>query len=133
MGFNSAQETQAMAATVYDLLGGGTAVDAAVIVFYRKVLADGRISEFFGDIDMARQIAKQKAFLTMVLGGPVAYTGKDMRTAHAPLVARGLSDAHFDAVVEHLGATLTELGIPPELVGHVATAAEALRRDILGR
>jgi truncated hemoglobin YjbI len=68
MGFNSAQETQAMAATVYDLLGGGTAVDAAVIVFYRKVLADGRISEFFGDVDMARQIAKQKAFLTIQYG-----------------------------------------------------------------
>jgi hemoglobin len=122
-----------MAHTVYDLLGGGSAVDVAVALFYRKVLADGRVSEFFDGVDMERQIRKQKAFLTMVLGGPVAYTGKDMRAAHAPLVARGLSDLHFDVVVEHLGATLTELGIPPELVGHVAAAAEALRRDILGR
>ncbi|HSK03869.1 MAG TPA: group 1 truncated hemoglobin [Kofleriaceae bacterium] len=122
-----------MAYTVYDLIGGATAVDAAVALFYRKVLADGRVSEFFDGVDMERQIRKQKAFLTMVLGGPVAYTGKDMRAAHAPLVARGLSDSHFDVVVEHLGATLTELGVPPELVGHVATEAEALRRDILGR
>jgi hemoglobin len=122
-----------MAYTVYDLLGGSSAVDAAVALFYRKVLADGRVSEFFAGVDMERQIRKQKAFLTMVLGGPVAYTGKDMRTAHAPLVARGLSDSHYDIVLEHLGATLTELGVPPELVGHVATEAEALRRDILGR
>ncbi len=122
-----------MAHTVYDLLGGASAVDAAVIVFYRKVLADDRVAEFFDGVDMDRQIRKQKAFLTMVLGGPVAYTGKDMRAAHAPLVARGLSDPHFDAVVEHLSATLTELGIEPELVGHVAAAAESLRRDILGR
>jgi hemoglobin len=122
-----------MAYTVYDLLGGSSAVDAAVALFYRKVLADGRVSEFFAGVDMERQIRKQKAFLTMVLGGPVAYTGKDMRAAHAPLVARGLSDSHYDIVVEHLGATLTELGVAPELVGHVAAEAEALRRDILGR
>ncbi len=120
-------------ATVYDLIGGARAMDDAVTVFYRKVLADDRISEFFEGVAMSHQIAKQKAFLTMVLGGPVAYTGKDMRAAHAPLVARGLSDAHFDAVVEHLGATLAELGVPAELVDHVASAAESLRRDILGR
>lgn len=122
-----------MAHTVYDLLGGASAVDAAVIVFYRKVLADDRVAAFFEGVDMERQIRKQKAFLTMVLGGPVAYTGKDMRAAHEPLVARGLSDSHFDVVVEHLSATLTELGIQPELVGHVAAEAESLRRDILGR
>ena len=85
-------------ATVYELIGGAGAMDAAVDVFYRKVLTDDRISEFFDGVDMERQAAKQKAFLTMVLGGPVAYTGKDMRAAHAHLVTRGLSDAHFDAV-----------------------------------
>ena len=120
-------------ATVYELIGGAEAMDAAVDVFYRKVLSDDRISEFFDGVDMERQAAKQKAFLTMVLGGPAAYTGKDMRTAHAHLVARGLSDAHFDAVVENLGATLAELGVPAELIGQVAATAETVRADVLGR
>ena len=56
-------------------LGGEAAVDAAVDVFYRKVLSDDRVSAFFDDVDMDQQIAKQKAFLTMVFGGPVAYSG----------------------------------------------------------
>ena len=38
------------------------ALDAAVDVFYRKVLTDDRISHFFDDVDMDRQIAKQKSF-----------------------------------------------------------------------
>ena len=120
-------------ATVYDLIGGAAAMDAAVDAFYRRVLADDRISEFFDGVDMERQTAKQKAFLTMVLGGPSAYTGKDMRTAHAHLVARGLTDAHFDAVVENLGATLADLGVPAELIGQIAATAESVRGDVLGR
>jgi hemoglobin len=120
-------------ATVYDLIGGAAAMDTTVDVFYRRVLSDDRISEFFEDVDMERQAAKQKAFLTMVLGGPAAYTGKDMRAAHAHLVARGLSDVHFDAVVGHLGATLAELGVPAELIGQIAAKAETLRADVLDR
>ncbi|HWU86259.1 MAG TPA: group 1 truncated hemoglobin [Kofleriaceae bacterium] len=120
-------------ATVYDLIGGAAAMEAAVDAFYRRVLSDDRIAQFFDGVDMERQAAKQKAFLTMVLGGPSAYTGKDMRAAHAHLVARGLSGAHFDAVVEHLGATLAELGVPAELIGQVAATAESVRGDVLGR
>jgi hemoglobin len=124
---------EAAKVTVYDLLGGAAAMDAAVDAFYRRVLSDDRIAGFFDDVDMERQAAKQKAFLTMVLGGPAAYAGKDMRTAHAHLVQRGLSDAHFDAVVENLGATLAELGVPAELVARVAATAESVRADVLGR
>jgi hemoglobin len=120
-------------ATIYEQLGGAPAMDAAVDIFYRKVLADDRISKFFEGVDMDKQAAKQKAFLTMVLGGPHAYTGKDMRTAHAPLVQRGLTDVHFDAVVEHLGATLKELGVADEMIAQVAGVAGSVRNDVLGR
>jgi hemoglobin len=65
---------------------------------------------------MDKQAAKQKAFLTVAFGGPNNYTGKDMRMAHAHLVAKGLSDSHFDAVVENLAATLTELGVSDEKI-----------------
>src|SRR5919108_1617591 len=109
-GANMSTETRETA-TLYDRLGGAPAVTAAAELFYRKVLADDRIAEFFDDVDMERQGAKQAAFLTMVFGGPNAYTGRDLRTAHANLVARGLSDGHFDAVVENLAATLRELGV----------------------
>lgn len=122
-----------MSDSLFDRIGGEGAVDAAVDIFYRKVLADDRISEFFDGVDMGKQAAKQKAFLTMAFGGPNNYTGEDMRKGHAHLVARGLNDSHFDAVVENLGGTLAELGVSDDLIGEVAAIAETTRNDVLGK
>lgn len=119
--------------TLYERLGGAPAVDAAVDIFYRKVLADGRINMFFEAVDMERQAAKQKAFLTMVFGGPSSYTGKDMREGHKHLIARGLNDSHVDAVIELLGATLKELGVPDQDIAEVAALADSARDDVLDR
>jgi hemoglobin len=51
-----------MSDTLFDKLGGEAAVNAAVDIFYRKVLTDHRINRFFEDVDMEKQAAKQKAF-----------------------------------------------------------------------
>ncbi len=118
---------------LYEAIGGDAAVNAAVDLFYRKVLMDVRISHFFDSADMDDQRAKQKAFLTMVFGGPNDYTGKDMRTAHAPLVERGLDENHFNMVAEHLQATLKELGVPADLAGKVMEIAAGTIDDVLNR
>lgn len=122
-----------MSQTLYERIGGEPAVDAAVNIFYRKVLNDFRINRFFDNADMDKQIAKQKAFFTMAFGGPNDYTGKDMRNAHAHLVKMGLNDSHFDAVMEHLGATLVELNVPQDLIGEAAAIALSTRDDVLGK
>ncbi len=133
-GFTDEEKAaRANSASLYDRLGGEAAVDAAVDKFYRRVLADDRINRFFEGVDMERQAGKQKAFLTMVFGGPNNYTGEDMRKGHAHLVKKGLDDSHFDAVVEDLGATLAEMGVPNELIAEVAALAETTRADVLGR
>lgn len=119
--------------SLFQQLGGSAAVDAAVDIFYRKVLSDDRVSHFFDDVDMDRQSAKQKAFLTMVFGGPANYSGLDMRRGHTHLVARGLNDTHVDVVVELLGETLSELGVPAEKIAQVAAIAESVRDDVLNR
>ena len=59
--------------SLYESIGGEAAVNAAVDLFYRKVLSDDRISSFFEGVDMETQAAKQKAFLTLTFGGPSAY------------------------------------------------------------
>src|SRR6476469_6960716 len=119
--------------SVYEQIGGEAAVDAAVDKFYRKVLTDDRISRFFDDVDMERQSAKQKAFLTMVFGGPATYSGLDMRRGHLHLVERGMEDGHVDAVIELLGQTLAELGVKQELIAQIAAVAESVRDDVLDR
>ena len=119
--------------SLFEQLGGHDAVEAAVDNFYRKVLTDDRVSSFFEDVDMDRQRAKQKAFLTMAFGGPHNYSGRDMRTAHGRLVAKGLNDSHVDAIIELLGATLQEMGVAEGLIQQVAAIAESTRNDVLNR
>ena len=119
--------------TLFQNLGGEAAVDAAVDIFYRKVLSDDRISSFFDAVDMEKQAAKQKSFLTMAFGGPNNYSGMDMRRGHAHLVDKGLNDSHFDAVVENLAATLVELNVAPQYIAEVAALCETTRNDVLGK
>jgi hemoglobin len=119
--------------SLFEELGGEPAIEAAVDIFYRKVLSDERIARFFEGVDMDRQAAKQKAFLTMVTGGPSRYTGRDMRTGHAHLLKLGLNDSHVDAVLENLGSTLRELGVSEEKIAQVAALANSVRDDVLNR
>ena len=121
------------AASVYEQIGGAAAVDAAVDVFYRRVLADAYVNRFFEGVDMEKQAAKQKGFLTMVMGGPHNYTGKDMRQGHKHLVKMGLNDSHFDHILMHLRATLAELGVPENLIQTIIGVAESTRDDVLDR
>jgi hemoglobin len=119
--------------TLYERLGGRAAVSAVVETFYVRILADRRVSHFFDGVDMQRQKNKQRAFLTMVFGGPNKYTGKDLRAGHAHLVARGLGDEHVDAVKELLAAALRHHGAAEPDVAAVLAVAEGARADVLGR
>ncbi|MFZ2315258.1 MAG: group 1 truncated hemoglobin [Gammaproteobacteria bacterium] len=119
--------------SLFELIGGAKAVNAAVDIFYRKVLSDDRISHFFDDIDMSGQIAKQKSFLTMAFGGPNHYAGLDMRRGHAALVEKGLNDSHVDVVIENLQSTLRELNVAEDHIARVVAIADGARNDVLGR
>jgi truncated hemoglobin YjbI len=56
-----------------------------------------------------------------------------MRRGHAHLVAQGLNDSHFDAVVELLAETLAELGANPADIAEVGALADSVRDDVLNR
>ena len=120
-------------ATLYERLGGEAAVEAAVVSFYEKIMADDSLAHFFSHLDMDAQIKKQIAFMTMAFGGPNRYSGKDLRTAHAKIVAGGLHDKHFDAVAEHLRVTLDELGVDATTTSEVLGIVGGTRNDVLNR
>lgn len=116
--------------SLYTQLGGKAAIDAAVDLFYTKVLADKRVNIFFEDVNMSRQHNKQKQFLSAALGSPVPYTGKDMRKGHAHL---DLTEEHFNAIAENLVATLKELKISDELIGKVIAVVATTKDDVLNK
>lgn len=122
--------------TLFDKLGRAAAIDTVVDKFYDRVLKDDRIKHFFTDIDMVKQRAHQKAFLTYALGGTDVYDGRYMREAHRELVEkRGLSSEHFEAVAEDLLEILKELNVPQNLLAEVSAiiTAPQHKRDVLNQ
>jgi hemoglobin len=119
-------------ASVYDLLDGDRqSMRSVTMAFYQRALADDMLAPYFLDLDLDRQSVMLAEFLAMAFGGPHAYAGRDLRTAHARLP--GLTDAHFDRVVAHLASTLREYGIADGDVATVSAVAETVRDDVLNR
>jgi hemoglobin len=119
--------------TLYERVGGNSAVAAVVNLLYDGIIKDPLLLPFFDGIDVLRQKSKLVAFLSTVFGGSTRYSGEDLRQAHGHLVARGLSDQHFDAVADHLQSTLEELSVPATLVEEIMAIVESTRNDVLNR
>lgn len=116
--------------SIYARLGGREAIDAAVDLFYEKLLADERVAFFFEDVNMKVQIRKQKEFLSAAFGGPEPWEGDDMRKAHEDLDLRA---EDFQAVAENLQLTLKELKLDEALIQEIMTLVGSLKDEVLNR
>ncbi|SDM79602.1 hemoglobin [Halogranum gelatinilyticum] len=119
-----------MSQTVYNEIGGQAAVEAVVDDFYDRVLSDDQLVHFFDDQDMAELRAHQVQFISAVAGGPVDYTGDDMREAHEHL---DISESDFAAVAEHLEAALRANGVDDDNVEAILSEVAALKAPVLGQ
>ena len=115
-------------ASLYDAIGGRASLVVAVDVFYRRVLADPDLSQFFPGGVGDRHRAYLVTFLGEALGGPSRYRGRDIATAHRGL---RITDANFDRVAGHLDATLDELGVPRHLTDRIIGIAAGLRSAVV--
>lgn len=116
---------------LYDLIGGRQTVWAATESFYRRVLADDTLSPFFKSTDMAQLRARQSMFISMLLGGRVVYTGKNIHAAHAHARKQGLNDGHFDRFLKHFREALDDVGIESDKVEKVMKHLEGRRSAVL--
>lgn len=122
--------TATMDGTIYDEIGGREAVEAVVSDFYDAVLDDELLVEYFEDQDMAELRAHQIQFISSVTGGPVEYTGDDMRDAHAHL---DLDERDFRAVAEHLESALRANGVDDAAVEQILSEVAELKAPVLNQ
>jgi hemoglobin len=118
---------------LYELIGGKRTVWAATESFYRRVLQDESLRQFFVPADVPHLRARQSMFISMLLGGQVVYTGKEIGAAHARAREQGLTDKQFDAFLKHFRAALDEVGVAPEKAEKVLKLLEGKRGTVLNR
>ena len=130
---NDTASASAAAATLYTRLGGSVAIATVVDGFVANVAGDARINKFFtrvaSDTAAMRQF-KQKLVdqICQGTGGPCAYTGLDMKTAHANM---GLTNADFDALVEDLVKALDSAGVQQKEKDELLGILGPMRTDIV--
>ncbi len=77
--------------------------------FVGNVAADTRINGFFANTDIPRLKKLLVEQVCAGTGGPCTYTGRSMKAAHAGM---GVTDAHFNALVEDLVKSLDKFKVP---------------------
>lgn len=122
-----------MSKSLFERIGGESAVQATVIKMYDKILSDAELAPFFENSDVEKLRLSQAAFVTYAFGGSNHYTGKSLRTAHKHAVENGLSDAHFDRVAAHLKAAMQELNVPANLIEEALAIVGSTRKDVLNQ
>ena len=125
----------ATARTLYDRLGGTTAIATVVDGFVANVAADTRINKHFTRV--ASDTAAMREFKQKLVdqvcqgsGGPCTYTGKDMKTAHQGM---SLTNADFDALVEDLVKALDAAGVQQAEKDELLGILGPMRADIVTR
>ena len=115
-------------------LGGEPAVKAVIHDFVAKAAADPKVDFTRGGkypIDAAGVANLEKLLVELVsavTGGPLKYTGRDMKSSHAGMA---ITDAQFGAIAGDLVEVLNSYKVPQkeidELIGIIATT----KKDIV--
>ncbi len=113
---------------LFEKIGGAPAIKATVEEFYRRVLSDPELKNFFENTNLKWLKKQQADFFTTALGGPSTYDGADMREAHKHLA---IESKHFGKVAGHLKDTLESLGVPGNLVRDVLAIVSPLSSVIV--
>lgn len=110
-------------------LGGQPAIDAVVAKFVEKTGNDPRISQYFTNVDKDKLKASMDEHICSITGGECTYHGKSMLEAHTGMKLR---QADFDAFMDDLQQTLTELKVPERESNEVLAAFRGMQGDVVG-
>ncbi len=113
-----------MARTLYESVGGFSAISKIVLAFYDKVLDSEKIAPFFADVDMKSLIDHQTKFVCAMLGGPASFTDDQIRLAHR---AAAITNAAFDEISALFRQTLQEAALKSNDIDAIMKAFDAKR------
>ncbi len=109
--------------TLYERLGGYDAISAVVDDLLPRLQTDPQLGRFWqhrGEDGLKREKQLLVDFLCASAGGPMYYTGRDMKLSHKGM---RISESDWSVFEGHLNATLDAFKVPQaerdEVVGFV--------------
>jgi len=120
--------TEATTISLYDRLGGKSAITAVVEKFVGNVAKDARINTRFATTDIPQLKGHLVDQVCGATGGPCTYTGRDMKTTHTGM---RISNADFSALVEDLVAALNTFKVPKKEQSELLDLLGSMKSDIV--
>jgi hemoglobin len=120
-----------MAETLYARLGGYDGIAAVTDDLLPRLQGDARLGRFWahrGTDGLRREKQLLIDFLCSCAGGPLLYTGRDMKTAHQGM---RIDDGDWQVFNGHLAATLEAFRVPEEDRAAVLGFIESTKGDIV--
>ena len=117
--------------TLYERLGGYDAISAVTKDLMIRVKADpqlGRFYQYRGEDGIQREEQLLVDFLCSSAGGPMYYTGRDMKTLH---IGMRISESDWSALLGHLNATLEAFQVPQAERDDVVAFVQSTKQDIV--
>jgi hemoglobin len=94
-------------------------------------MSDSRLKRFWehrGEDGLKREKQLLIDFLCASAGGPMYYTGRDMKISHKGMK---ISEADWTTFMGHVNATLDAFKVPKTERGEVVAFVQSLKRDIV--
>ncbi len=118
--------------SLYKRLGGFDALAAVTDDFIGRMAADPQLKKFFSgfnETSLKRIREHVVDFLCQATGGPCAYHGQDMKTAHTGL---HITEEDWNVAVKHLNETFDKFKVAEKERTDVLAAIGPLKADIVG-
>ncbi|MGB0909838.1 MAG: group I truncated hemoglobin [Nitrospirales bacterium] len=117
--------------SLYIRLGGHDAIAAVADALLSRLRADPQLGRFWahrGDDGIRREKQLLINFLCVSAGGPVYYTGRDMKLTH---VGMRISLSDWDIFIGHLKVILAKFQVPEREQMDVLVFIEGTKADIV--
>ncbi len=117
--------------SLYSQLGGYDAIATFAETLMPKLMGDDVLGRFWahrGADGIAREHQLLVDYLVEKTGGPLLYTGRDMKVTH---VGMRISEEDWARFLGHAVDTMNALSIPDELQGQIAEFVGGLKGDIV--
>jgi hemoglobin len=117
--------------SLYDRLGGYDGITVFVNDLLPRLQSDlllGRFWQNRGADGIEREKQLLIAYLCSNAGGPVYYTGRDMKVSHKGM---NISETDWAVFLEHAGATMGALQVPEQECNDVVAFVLSLKDDIV--